>query len=97
MTQADWRLSVNRSNRYLSAQLINTSTHEINFGAIDKKVLDMQEKLTKTDRAMAFGKWFGSKIDSKKITKLVFDRGSSRYHGRIKAFAEGLRSAGVKI
>lgn len=97
MGQADWRVSLNRSNRYLSAQLINTHTNEVSLGAIDKNVVDRQEKLTKTGRALAFGKWFGAKIDVKKVTNLVLDRGSCRYHGRIKAFTEGLRSVGVKI
>lgn len=92
-----WRLSLNRSNRCLSAQLIRPITGEVLIGAVDKKVVPAKEKLTKTDRAYGFGKWFGDQLKQKKIDKIALDRGSSRYHGRVKAFTEGLRSDGVKI
>ena len=94
---ADWRLSLNRSLKHLSAQLINTQSGEVAIGAIDYKVLDPNGKNTKVITATEFGKWFGEKIKVRKITKLVIDRGSCLYHGRIKAFVEGLRTTGIKI
>ena len=97
MTDANWRITVSRSIRYLAAQLIEVQSGKIKIGAIDHKIIANKAKMTKTDRATEFGKWFGTEINKLKIDKLVFDRNGRRYHGRIKAFAEGLRSIGVKI
>lgn len=97
MKSADWRLSLNRSIRYLSAQLINTRSGEVALGVIDKKFVASKEKMSKTEKAAEFGKWFGAQLQEKKIAKLAIDRGRCLYHGRIKAFVEGLRTAGVKV
>lgn len=91
------RLSVSRSNRYLFAQIIDSKTGATLVGMTDKKLLDGVETKgkTKTEKASLFGEKFGKVVLDKKIKNIVFDRGTCRYHGRIKAFAEGLRKAGL--
>jgi len=52
-------------------------------------------KLKPVAQAEKFGEEFGGLVLKNKVKKVVFDRGDSRYSGRIKAFAEGLRKAGL--
>ncbi|MCI0437323.1 MAG: 50S ribosomal protein L18 [Gemmatimonadetes bacterium] len=51
----------------------------------------------KTDRSRAAGKLLGEKAKAAGITKVVFDRGGYRYHGRVAAFAEGAREGGLEF
>lgn len=97
MHNADWRIVIDRSIRNLAAQLVDTKSGQVKIGAVDRKVINGKDKKTKIDRATEFGKWFGTEINKTKVNKLVFDRNGRRYHGRVKAFADGLRSVGVKI
>ena len=52
---------------------------------------------TKTERAIKIAEDIAKQLDKKKIKELVFDRGYYRYHGRVKAVAESLRKAGLKL
>jgi len=51
----------------------------------------------KTDRSRAAGKLLAEKARAAGITKVVFDRGGYRYHGRVAAFAEGAREGGLEF
>lgn len=55
------------------------------------------KKLTKTDMAREIGKLLGQRALKKKIKKVVFDRGGYKYHGRVKAVAEGARKEGLQL
>ena len=88
------RLSVYRSNKYIFAQLINDSKGETLVGVSQKK---LNTSGTKTERAKALGLMLAEKLKTKKIKKIVFDRGSYAYHGRIKNVAEGLREGGIEF
>lgn len=92
------RLVVNRSNRYLSAQLIDdikgrtlasVSTRGLAAGA--------GERGTKSTQAMRAGEALAKKAKEKGIMSAVFDRRSARFHGRVKSFAEGAKNGGLKI
>ncbi|MCF7835058.1 50S ribosomal protein L18 [Candidatus Gracilibacteria bacterium] len=86
------RVIIQKSNMYVSAQLID------NTGKVLGHFSDKGAKGdTKTNRAQSAGLEFGKKILSQKIEKISFDRNGNLYHGRIKAFAEGLREAGLKF
>jgi len=87
------RVSVFRSNKHLYAQIINDSSAStlvaLHSQSLEKSVGN------KTDKALELGKKLGAMAIKQKITMVVFDRGSSAYKGRVKAFAEGLRESGL--
>ncbi len=89
------RLSVYRSSKHIYAQIINDETGKTLLASSDKEV--KAGKATKTETAMKVGGAIAKKAIAKKINKVVFDRGRSRYHGRVKALAEGARSGGLKF
>jgi large subunit ribosomal protein L18 len=95
MTREGFRLSVSRSNRYLFAQLIDQKTGQTLLGLSDRQLTRQSKAKTKSARAQEFGEEFAKEALKKKAKKIVFDRGAYRYHGRIKAFAEGLRKGGL--
>ena len=90
------RLSVFRSNQYMSAQVIDDRIGKTVVG-LSEKTKVAKEKGKKTDRAKELGVLIAKAAIAKKITEVVFDRGSYRYHGRVKAFAEGAREGGLKF
>ncbi len=89
------RLAVYRSNLHLNAQIIDDSKSKTLIGASDKTLV--KEAGNKVANAKKFGLKFGKLMLEKKITTCVFDRRWYQYHGRVKAFAEGVREAGIKI
>ena len=88
------RLSVYRSNKYIFAQLIDDAKGISVVGVSQKS---LKSSGTKTEKAKALGLLLAGKLKTKKITKIVFDRGSYAYHGRIKNVAEGLREGGIEF
>lgn len=95
-TQARPRLSVFRSNRHISLQVIDDVAEKTLVGMTD---MGKSSKLTgtKTEKTVQLTQLLLAELKSKKITALVFDRGSYRYHGRVKAVAETLREGGINI
>jgi len=87
------RLSVFRSLKSISAQLIDDTTDKTLVFASDKGIKD--KKLNKTELAQEVGKLLADKAQKKDIKKVVFDKGNYRYHGRIKALADGAREGGL--
>jgi len=57
----------------------------------------VKKKAAKTVIAQEIGKSIAEKAMKKKIKKVIFDRGGYKYHGRVKALAEGARKAGLKF
>jgi len=88
------RLSVFKSNIGLYAQLIDDESGKT---LVNVSLKEMGEKGNKTERSAVAGKLLGKKAVEKGITKAVFDRGGNKYHGRIKAFVEAAREAGLSI
>ena len=91
------RLSVFRSNRFIYAQVIDDSYGKSLFLASDKGLDGTEERLTKIKKAAVLGKLVSEKLLKLKIKKLVFDRNGYKYHGRIKALAEGVRTGGLTL
>lgn len=89
------RLSVFRSNKYISAQIIDDGKGVTLFSVSEKEIKG--EKKTKTERAKNLGLLLAKKSKNKKIETVVFDRGRFKYHGRVKALAEGAREGGLKF
>ena len=89
------RLSVYRSNKQIYCQLIDDAT-----GVTLASASSNDESLAganKTELAKKVGELIGSKAQGLQISKVVFDRGGYLFHGRVKALAEGARSAGLKF
>lgn len=91
------RLSVFRSNRFIYAQVIDDSFGKSLFLASDKGLDSTEAGLTKIKKAAVLGKLVSEKLLKLKIKKLVFDRNGYKYHGRVKALAEGVRAGGLTL
>lgn len=85
------RLSVFRSNAKITAQIIDDIKGKTLVFADDK---DVKGK-TKTEKALLVGEALAKKALVKKIKKVVFDKGGYKYHGRVKALADGARKGGL--
>jgi large subunit ribosomal protein L18 len=90
------RLSVFRSNKYSYAQLVDDATGRTIVSANDLE-LKGKEKLNKIETAKEVGKLIAKKAQAKKINKIVFDRSGYKFHGRIRAVAEGAREGGLQF
>jgi len=89
------RLSVFRSNTHIYAQLVDDTVGKTLVSVSSLSVKDIKGK--KQDISKEIGKLLAKKAKEKKITKAVFDRGSYRYHGRVKAVADGAREEGLNF
>jgi large subunit ribosomal protein L18 len=87
------RLAVYRSNKNIYAQLIDDENHNTLLSSSSLKIKD--KKLNKTEMAKLIGKLIAEKAKEQGISKIVFDRRSYKYHGRVKALAEALRENGL--
>ena len=97
-TQARPRLSIRRTLKHVHAQIIDDTVGHSLLG-ISTNSKDVRDQLAqisdKLEREREVGKLLGSKARDAGIEKVVFDRGGNRYHGRVRAFAEGAREAGL--
>lgn len=89
------RLTVFRSNRGIYAQVIDDLEGKTMISASSLEV--KEAGLKKSELAGKVGELLAAKAKEKKIGKVVFDRGSYLYHGRVKAFAEGVRKGGIEF
>lgn len=87
------RVSVFRSAKHVYVQVIDDLAGKTLFSVSDVEL----KEVDKTKKSLRAGESLGEMIKGKGIVKIVFDRGGFRYHGRVKALAEGLRSAGIKF
>ena len=88
-----FRLTVFRSSRNISAQIIDDKTKKTLVSATSIKEKSTKKK--KTDLSLLVAENLSKKALEKNIKKVFFDRGRYRYHGRIKVFAETLRKGGL--
>ena len=89
------RLSVFRSNQHIWAQIIDDKHGKTLVSASTKTV--KEAKGTKSEKATTVGQAIAALALEKKIINVRFDRGNYRYHGRVKALADGARSGGLKF
>jgi len=89
------RMSFFRSNLNNYVQIINDEKGITLISASDKEL--KTKKINKTERAGKLGELIAKKAKDKKVVKVVFDRGGYRYTGRVKAFADAARVAGLKF
>jgi len=89
------RLSVYRSNKQIYCQLIDDSTGTTLASASSND--EALEGGNKSALATKVGELIGTRAQALNISEVVFDRGGYLFHGRVKALAEGARSAGLKF
>ena len=92
------RVAVYKSNKFTYAQVIDDTTGVTIIAVSDyagKKI--KPTKGTKTEKATLNGKALAEALKKKGIDTVLFDRGGFKYHGRVKALAESLREAGIKL
>jgi len=93
-----YRLCISRSSKNISAQIIddNKRVTLISASSIEKDIKSAQ-KVNKTELSKIVAEKLAKKAQEKKITKIYFDRGIYKYHGRVKVFAETLRKNGMEF
>ena len=91
-----FRLTVFRSSRNISAQIIDDKNNKtlVAASSVKEKTTDKNKK---SDMSIYIAELLAKKALEKKITKVYFDRGRYKYHGRIKIFAEALRKKGLNF
>lgn len=94
------RLAVYRSLNHIYAQLVDDSTGSTLTSAstLSKEIqAEIKNSESKIAKSKIVGSLIAKKAIEKKITNVVFDRGGYRYHGRVKAVADGAREGGLKF
>lgn len=92
------RLTVHKSLKHIHVQIINDVSKVTLVGVgSDSKTLENQLKGTKTDRAKQVGLAIAQLAKEKGIAAVVFDRNKFRFHGRVKAVADGAREGGLQF
>ena len=90
-----FRLTVFRSSKNLSAQIIDDKNNKTLVSATSIK--KGGDNLKNKDISLKVAEILAQKAIEKKITKVYFDRGVYKYHGRVKVFAETLRKNGMEF
>ena len=93
------RLAVFRSLNHIYAQVVDDSTGRT-LAAVDSRAPDFRQKAKAGGNVAAakiVGELLAQRAKAHGITQVVFDRGGYQYHGRVKAFAEGVREGGLKV
>ncbi len=93
------RLNVFRSLKHIYAQVIDDERGHTVVAAstLDPDLRGKLNGLTKTEQARSVGKLLGERALARGVKRVVFDRGGYKYHGRVKALAEGSREAGLEF
>lgn len=92
------RLAVRRSLAHMYAQVIDDSTGKTIAAATDADLAAKELKgKTKTEIAFLVGKTLAERAKAKGVEKVVFDRRDKKYHGRVKAVADGARDGGLQF
>ena len=93
------RLSVHRSGRNISVQIIDDKAGNtiVSASTLEECLRTVLKTGANKDAAKAVGKLAAERALAKNITEVVFDRGGCRYHGRVKELAEAARAAGLSF
>ena len=93
-----FRLCISRSAKNISAQIIDDTKNMTLLSASSvEKDIKSGTKVSKTELSKIVAEKLAKKAHEKKITKIFFDRGVYKYHGRVKVFAETLRKNGMEF
>ena len=92
-----FRLSIHKSTKNISAQIIDDKNNKtlLSASSVEKDIKTSQTNKSELSKLVA--EKLAKKAQEKKITKIFFDRGIYKYHGRVKVFAETLRKNGMEF
>ena len=92
-----FRITVSKTLNNLSAQIIDDQNNKtlVSASSIEKEI--RQKKTKKIEKSTLIGELLAKRAKEKNINEVYFDRGSYKYHGRVKLFAETLRKNGLKF
>lgn len=91
------RVSVFKSNKHIFIQFVDD---QLGKTIVSSEIVSSGKtkiKGTKTDKAKKIGEMLAEKAKEAGVKNAVFDRGGFKYHGRVKAVADGLRKGGIKL
>jgi len=88
------RVSVFRSLLHISVQAIDDVNGKTLVAASEKEI---KAKGNKSEKAALVGELMGKKLVDNKISEIIFDKGAYKYHGRVKALADGIRKSGINF
>ena len=95
------RLVVFRSLKNIEGQLVDDDAHHTLIGLStltpELKDFSAESENRRVEHAYAAGKLLGERAKAQGIDTVVFDRGGYKYHGRVKAFADGARKGGLEF
>ena len=93
------RVFIFKSNRYLYTQAIDDEQSQVIVSAstLEKEFKEKQKNYKNIEASRILGDIMAKKLQQKKISRIVFDRGAYPYHGRVKALAEAMRKGGLKF
>tara|TARA_E500000178_G_scaffold22992_1_gene21330 strand:+ start:926 stop:1279 length:354 start_codon:yes stop_codon:yes gene_type:complete len=92
-----YRISVSKSLNNLSAQIIDDKQKKTLVSASSTEKEIKLKKVKKIEKSSLIGEILAKRAKEKNISDVYFDRGSYKYHGRVKVFAETLRKNGLKF
>ncbi len=97
VTANRYRISINKSLNNISAQIIDDKNNKtlVSASSIEKEF--KSKKMKKVEKSNLIGEILAKRAKEKKINDVYFDRGSYKYHGRVKILAETLRKNGLKF
>lgn len=93
-TEDRHRVVIHRTNKHIYVQVIDDINHKTIVSASDS---DIKKKLKPVEVAKEVGLLLGEKAVNANVTKVVFDRRGFKYHGRVKALADGAREKGLQF
>tara|TARA_B100000945_G_C20332264_1_gene573031 strand:- start:209 stop:559 length:351 start_codon:yes stop_codon:yes gene_type:complete len=92
-----YRVTVSKSLNNISAQIIDDTANKTIVSASSNEKIMRENKVKKMEMSKIIGETLAKRAAEKKITKVYFDRGGFKYHGRIKSLAEALRKNGLNF
>ena len=97
MSNNRFRISVSKSLKNLSAQIIDDKSNKTIVSASSTEKEIKKNKIKKIEKSSIIGEILAKRAKEKKIESVYFDRGEYKYHGRIKSFADSLRKNGLEF
>ena len=92
-----YRITVSKSLKNISVQIIDDKVSKTVVSASSNEKKIRENKVKKMEMSKIIGEILAKRAAQKKITKVYFDRGAFKYHGRIKSLAEALRKNGLNF